>query len=360
MPALLCLACRVIDSGMRVGLFDLLTPDVALHAVEQAYGRVLDGSVQPYPSYVNRVYGVRDDDGHELIAKFYRPRRWSADAILDEHRFLLDCAAAEIPVVPPVAAPDGDTLHTLEVTAESEADGAGTADGAGRANGETFRFALFPKRGGRNFDAETDEQWYRLGALIGRCHAVGSRGTAKHRLVCAPGSLTVPFVDSLLEQNLVVGEARAEFEAICRETLAAIEPLFDGVPLIRIHGDCHRGNILDRPDTGLLLFDLDDMMVGPAVQDLWLLLPGYADESRRELTMLLDGYEQFAPFDHSHLRLIEPLRFMRMIYFLAWRAAQMHDHWFRESFPSWGNEAFWIQETEDLKTQASLIMQTVG
>ncbi len=365
MTALLCRVCRVIDSGMRVGLFDLLTPDVALHAVEQAYERVLDGSVQPYPSYVNRVYGVRDDDGHELIAKFYRPRRWTAEAILDEHRFLRDCAAAEIPVVPPIAAPDGDTLHTLEVTAEEGADGADGADrfyraeGADETDGETFRFALFPKRGGRNFDAETDEQWYRLGALIGRCHAVGAGGAARHRLVCAPGSLTVPFVDDLLAKGLVVGEARAEFETVCRQTLAAFEPLFDGVPLIRIHGDCHRGNILHRPDTGLLLFDFDDMMLGPAVQDIWLLLPGYADDSRRELTMLLDGYEQFAPFDHSHLRLIEPLRFMRMIYFLAWRAAQMHDHWFRESFPNWGNEAFWIKETEDLKTQAAVVMQTV-
>lgn len=333
----------MIDSGMRVGLFDSLTPDVALHAVERAHSLVLDGSVQPYPSYVNRVYGVRDDDGRELIAKFYRPRRWTAEAIAEEHRFLLDCAAAEIPVVPPIAALDGETLHPAEILSEPE------------AGGESFLFALFAKRGGRSFDAETDEQWHRLGSLIGRCHAVGARGSAEHRLVCAPRSLTATFVDDLMNQGLVVGEAREEFEAVCRETLAAVEPLFHDVPFIRIHGDCHRGNILDRPDTGLLLFDFDDMMIGPAVQDLWLLLPGYAHQSRRELTMLLDGYEQFAPFDRCWLDLIEPLRFMRMIYFLAWRAAQKHDYWFRASFPDWGSEAFWIQETEDLKTQAAVI-----
>jgi Ser/Thr protein kinase RdoA (MazF antagonist) len=120
----------------------------------------------------------------------------------------------------------------------------------------------------------------------------------------------------------------------------------------RIHGDCHRGNIIDRTGLGLALIDFDDMMQGPPVQDLWLILPGKASDSRREISTLLGAYEQFAGFDMSSLRLIEPLRFMRMIYFLAWRARQRNDYWFRESFPQWGTEAFWIKETEDLREQA--------
>ena len=332
-------------SAMQTGLFDLLTPDAVIAAVEASAEVVLDGSVQRYPSYVNRVYGLKDDNDTELIAKFYRPGRWSAEALRDEHEFLLDCAAAEIPVVAPIADSGGNTLHTVEV--EDDED-----------HIESFHFALFPKRGGRSFDAETDDQWYRLGSLIGRCHAVGAQRKAEHRLSLSPDRVTAGYVEQLLTARLVVGEATEDFAAICRDTLRRITPRFDGVPLIRIHGDCHRGNILDRPDTGLLLFDFDDMMNGPAVQDLWLLLPDYADQCTRELTMLLDGYEQFAPFDHRTLELIEPLRFMRMIYFLAWRAAQMNDHWFRESHPEWGSEAFWIKETEDLRTQALVIART--
>lgn len=327
---------------MQTGRFDLLTPDAVIPAVEEAAGVQLDGSMQRYPSYVNRVYGLKDEDGAELIAKFYRPARWSAAALLDEHRFLLDLAQADIPVAAPIPDDHEETLHAVEVSDEE-------------GNTEVFHFALFQKRGGRSFDAETDDQWYRLGSLIGRCHAVGIRRTAEHRIRLSPTGVTAGYVKQLLDDGLVIGEATDEFASVCRETIERITPLFDGVPHLRIHGDCHRGNILDRPDTGLVLFDFDDMMNGPAVQDLWLLLPDYADRCTREVTMLLDGYEQFVTFDRRTLSLIEPLRFMRMIYFLAWRAAQLNDHWFRESHPDWGSEAFWIKEVEDLRTQALVI-----
>ncbi|TVR34110.1 MAG: serine/threonine protein kinase [Spirochaetaceae bacterium] len=338
---------------MRVGLFDLLTPDAVITAVERCLDLILDGSVQPYPSYVNRVYGLRDDENRDLIVKFYRPGRWTQAAIAEEHQFLSDCAAAEIPVVTPLCDAQGHTLHTVAV----EDSGDPQQPDAPRRDSQTFFFALFPKRGGRNFDAETDQQWHRLGSLIGRCHAVGLQRRAPHRLICTPRSLTRDFVDHLLSEGVVVPQARDEFQQICGDTLQLIEPRFDDVALIRIHGDCHRGNILDRPDSGLVLFDFDDMMSGPAVQDLWLLLPDYAQHSTRELTLLLDGYQQFTAFDRSTLALIEPLRFMRMIYFLAWRASQMHDHWFRRALPDWGSEAFWIKEIEDLKTQARVIAQ---
>ncbi|MGO9311019.1 MAG: serine/threonine protein kinase [Spirochaetia bacterium] len=326
---------------MVTGSFELLSPDLALRAVEDAHGFELDGTMESYPSYVNRVYGMRARAGERWVAKFYRPGRWTADAILDEHRFLTDCAAAEIPVVAPITGQDGRTLHVLDA----------------RENGahESFFFAVFPRSGGRGFEPESPQALVRLGSLLGRCHAVGARGAAPHRVRCSPVPLTASYVEELLTEGLVHPDCVEEFSATCRETLAAIDPLFRSAPVQRIHGDCHRGNIIDRPGQGLALIDFDDMMSGPPVQDLWLVLPDHADRSTRELSALLEGYERFHAFDRATLGLVEPLRFMRMIYFLAWRARQRNDYWFRDSFPDWGTEAFWIKETEDLKDQAAAV-----
>ena len=332
---------------MVTGSFDLLSPDRALRAVEESHRIELDGTLESYPSYVNRVYGIRGDDGERWVVKFYRPGRWAAEAILDEHAWLSDCAAAEIPVVAPRRAPDGRTLHELVARAD-DADGEKASEGR-------FFFAVFPRSGGRTFEPEAPEDFERLGSLVGRCHAVGARGSAPHRVRCAPVPTTASYVDELLADRLVHPDCVPDFTAACRETLDAISPLFDSAAVQRIHGDCHRGNVIDRPGTGLALIDFDDMMSGPPVQDLWLVLPDHAGESRAELASLLDGYEQFHPFDHATLRLIEPLRFMRMIYFLVWRARQREDYWFRGSFPDWGSEAFWIKETEDLREQASVV-----
>jgi Ser/Thr protein kinase RdoA (MazF antagonist) len=323
------------------GSFELLSPDRALRAVEDAHGFELDGTMESYPSYVNRVYGMRARTGERWVAKFYRPGRWTEEAILDEHRFLTDCAAAEIPVVAPAAGSDGRTLHLLDAR----------EDGAE----ETFRFAVFPRSGGRSFEPETPDALVRLGSLLGRCHAVGARGEAPHRVRCAPVPLTASYIEELLSEKLVHPDCVEEFSAACRETLADIDPLFRDAAVQRIHGDCHRGNVIDRPGEGLALIDFDDMMTGPPVQDLWLMLPDHAERSARELDALLEGYEQFQSFNRSTLRLIEPLRFMRMIYFLAWRARQRNDYWFRGSFPDWGTEAFWIKETEDLRDQAAMV-----
>jgi Ser/Thr protein kinase RdoA (MazF antagonist) len=284
---------------------------------------------------------MRAQTGERWVAKFYRPKRWTAEAILDEHRFLTDCADAEIPVVAPVAGLDGRTLHELETEEEGHQ--------------ESFLFAVFPRSGGRNFEPESPEGLVRLGSLLGRCHAVGARGTAAFRVRCAPTPLTASYVEELISEDLVHPDCLEEFSSTCHRTLEAIDPLFRSAPVQRIHGDCHRGNIIDRPGQGLALIDFDDMMSGPPVQDLWLVLPDHAQRSTRELSFLLEGYEQFQAFDRTTLRLVEPLRFMRMIYFLAWRARQRNDYWFRDSFPEWGSQAFWIKETEDLKDQAAMV-----
>ena len=325
---------------MVTGSFESLSPGAVVRAVEEAYALPLDGTLEAYPSYVNRVYGLRGEDGARYVAKFYRPGRWTRDAVLDEHSFLLDCAEAEVPVIAPLRAADGGTLH--ETT-------------PARSGEQSFQFALFPRTGGRTYEPESGEDLRRLGALLGRCHAVAAGREAPHRALCTPQDLTAGFVEELLADELVHPECRDEFKAVCDTTLQAAAPLFDGLSPRRIHGDCHRGNIIDRAAQGLVLIDFDDMMRGPPVQDIWLVLPGYASESGRELAALLEGYEQFIPFDRETLKLIEPLRFMRMIYFLAWRARQRADYWFRESFPDWGSEAFWVKETEDLRTQAQVI-----
>lgn len=329
--------------GYQLASFDLLTPEAALQAVESAYGLSLDGTVSAYPSYVNRVYGVRTDDGADYVVKFYRPGRWSQEAVIEEHTFLGDCANAEIPVVEPIADADGDTLASLEVSDES--------------NSDEFHFALFPKRGGRNFDAETDEQWFRLGSIVARCHLAAQTREAHHRPICTPTEWTAPFVRELLEEGVVHPELTQELQVLADELLPLIAPYFRAAPFHRIHGDCHRGNLLDRPGEGLLMIDFDDMMVGPAVQDIWLLLPGHAADCRRELTMLLEGYDTFLEFPRKSLALIEPLRFMRMIHFLAWRARQRHDYWFLREFPDWGTKQFWIREMEDLKMQADIVRE---
>lgn len=321
--------------------FDLLTPHAILDAVESAWGLRLDGTLSAYHSYVNRVFAVGTEEGTAYVAKFYRPGRWTEEAILDEHQFVLECAEAELPVAAPLPDPDGATLQSVELEAVGQS--------------EEFFFALYERRGGLAFDAERDEDWLRLGRLVGRMHGVALRSPAPHRLECGPGASSARFLDELEAAGVVHPSCREEFFALARGSLAEVAPRFDGVPLQRIHGDCHRGNILDRPGEGLLLIDFDDMMNGPAVQDLWLLLPDRASASRRELSLVLEGYEEFRPFDRTGLALIEPLRLMRMLYFLAWSARQRDDRRFLEANPGWGTEAFWIREIEDLRDQREAI-----
>lgn len=331
---------------MSAGTFDLLTPHVAVQAIESVIGVHVDGSLASFPSYVNRVYGFAAADGRQYVAKFYRPGRWTYEAIEEEHRLVGECAALDLPVVAPIADDDGDRLHLVGA--------------AGPDREQEFPFSVYPKRNGRTFDADRDEDWLRIGSLVGRLHVAAAHGGAEHRITCTPRSSTSRFLDELDEAELVPPDLDAEFYDLADAAVERIAPLFDGVALQRLHGDCHRGNILDRAEEGLLIIDFDDMMVGPAVQDLWLLLPGRVADSRRELGLLLEGYEEFQPFDRATVALIEPLRLMRMVYYLAWQALQRHDLRFRESFPQWGGRAFWEQEIEDLRTQLGVISDQLG
>ncbi len=355
-----------MDTHEPVADFDFLVPERIFASVERAYGLPLDGTLSPYASYINRVYGVTTDDGERLVVKFYRPGRWSPEAVREEHDFLADCAEDEIPVVAPLRNREGDTISVLSPgrsdhgrSDPTKPDPSGNDRGVENGGHEPgCLFALFPRRAGRNFDAERDEDWLRLGSLAGRVHCAGRRRGAPHRITLRPELVTAEAVSTLLGSGLVHPDLSDEFASVCSEALTLVTPLFEAAPPYhRIHGDCHRGNILDRPGEGLLLMDFDDMANGPAVQDLWLLLPGYAEDCRRELGLLLEGYEQFLPFDRQAFGLIEPLRFMRMIHFLSWSARQRYDAGFASAFPDWGTRPFWIREVEDLRAQVRRIAE---
>jgi len=331
------------------GAFDALSPTLVLEAVETAYGIIPDGSLTPYSSYVNRVYGLGDEDGTEFVVKFYRPGRWTRDAILEEHEFLSDCSKAELPVASPIGDSTGETLSTIEIESDDENEAHTLAS---RPNPAVFHFALFPKRGGRSFDAESESDWIRLGALTGRLHLVGARKTARLRPRIGP---ELAMANLAIVEPLVHPEFRLEFSELCGEILDLVAAPVSALPSQRIHGDLHRGNILERPGEGLVLLDFDDMANGPPIQDLWLLLPGRASECARELSLLVEGYSEFTDLAAGSVAIIEALRFYRMLHFLAWRALQREDLWFKRDYPDWGGRSFWIRELEDFQDQARII-----
>ncbi len=318
---------------MAAGAFTELTPDRILDAVEAATGRRLTAFTHPLNSYINRVYELQAANGERLIAKFYRPGRWQLAALEDEHRFVQECAEAEIPVVQPCSLSNGKTIGV---------------------DGDIY-FAVFPKRRGREFEVTDDDGWLRLGRLLGRLHAVGRRRPAPARLTLHPEISTVADIAKLVSRGCISRRHQPAFKEIAERIVATAAPLFRGVRLQRIHGDCHRQNILERPEEGLMVIDFDDMATAPPVQDLWMLLPDRADRCGREIALILEGYGDFLDFDHATLRLIEPLRAMRMLYYLAWCSTQLDDPLFARRFPDWGTENFWAAEINELRRQLEIM-----
>jgi len=315
--------------------FENLTPDSILTAIERIMGIRLTGLLSPLPSYINRVYEVQAMDGTRLIAKFYRPGRWSREAIADEHRFVFDCREAEVPVVAPLTLGASGTL----------------------ADYEGIPIAMYPKRAGRQLEITDDGDWTRLGALVARMHCAGETRRANARITIDPRLSTMADVGHLCG-GIVPERFREKFRGVVMRIIDAGAPLFEGTERIRVHGDCHRGNILNRLDEGLLLIDFDDMAMGPPVQDLWLLLPERPDKARREIELFLSGYERFRRFDRASLRCIETLRAMRMVYFIAWCGRQKDDFQFQRNFPDWGSDAFWQREINDLTEQMGFVLES--
>lgn len=313
--------------------FTCLTPDIFLPAVEDALDIRLTGLAHPLTSYINRVYELQTVDGKRIIAKFYRPGRWTEAGISQEHRFVQQCAEAEIPVAMPLSMGDGTTLGQVS---------------------DIF-FTTYEKKLGREFEPLTPEDWRRLGRVLGRLHVIGDCEDAPDRVYLHPEYATADAVEELLAGEFVATRHRADFESLTETILDKITPLFEDMEMIRIHGDSHRGNLLERPGEGILVIDFDDMAVGPPVQDLWMLLPAHARDCRREINLILEGYEDFRQFDDRSLVLIEPLRIMRLLYFLAWCSRQVGDTRFERTFPDWGSEPFWRQQIGDLRHQMDVI-----
>lgn len=318
--------------------FDHLSPDFIINSVESCSQKNMTPLINPLPSYINRVYELESEDGERIIAKFYRPGRWNKEALLEEQQFCYDCAEQEIPVVPPWKNKKGEGLFQVSNT----------------------YFALFPKKSGRLFESNSDEDYLRAGALIGRMHLAGKQKKASARITMHPDFSLDNDIIRLENSGHIKGALLLEFISICRNIQKIIQPLFEDCYLQRVHGDCHRGNILQRPGEGLMLIDFDDMATGPPVQDLWMLLPEHLSQCRREMEILIEGYQNFCPFDYSWLKLIEALRAMRIIYFLSWCSIQTTDASFNRNFPNWGSDSFWREEIQDLEKQLSEIKENIN
>jgi Ser/Thr protein kinase RdoA (MazF antagonist) len=304
--------------------FFALTPEKVLAAVE-AGGLATNPVCYPLNSFENRVYEVELVDRTRIVAKFYRPGRWSAEQILEEHQFLADLDAEEIPVATVRPFPDGGTLKEI---------------------GGIF-YSLADRKGGRAPDELSDASARRLGMLVGRLHNVGVRRAAPHRLSLAADTYVREPVAWLRAHGTVPAHLCDRYFGTALTIADLADRMLEGVPVHRIHGDLHLGNVLDR-DGQLRVLDFDDMLTGPAVQDLWLALPGRDRDTLRQRELFIEGYEQFRLFDRSTLRLIEPLRALRVIHYAAWLARRWHDPAFPPAWPHFGTEEYWARETEDL------------
>lgn len=286
----------------------------------------------PLNSFENRVYEVELEDRTRIIAKFYRPGRWSEAQILDEHRFIADLAAEEIPVCPVRKFPDGSTLKRQD----------------------DIYYSLAERRGGRAPDELDDAAVERLGMLVGRMHTVAARRDARHRLRLDADTYIRANLAWLADNGTVPPPVRDRYFAAAEALADRIDRLLAGVPTHRIHGDLHLGNLLYR-DGLLHVLDFDDMALGPAVQDLWLALPGRDAHTRRQREIFIEAYERFRLFDRATLGLIEPLRALRLVHFSTWLARRWHDPIFPATWPQFGEEGYWAQEADELERQLALI-----
>ena len=308
--------------------YSRLTPDLVLDGVAAA-GLRPDGRLLSLNSYENRVYQVWLEDGTVVVAKFYRPGRWSDAQIDEEHAFARELAEREIPIVAPA--------HSLRF-----------AD---------FRIAIYPRRGGRTPELGDDKTLEWIGRFIGRIHAVGATKRFDHREALTPKTFGHEPRAFLLASNFIPADLAAAWKAVTEQALAAIDRSFatvGAIQAIRLHGDCHVGNIL-WTDEGPHFVDLDDARMGPRMQDLWMLLSGDRAAMGRQLHHVLAGYEEFADFDRSELYLLEALRTLRLIHYSAWIARRWDDPAFPAAFPWFNTQRYWQDRILELREQIALM-----
>jgi len=305
-----------------------LDPDTVIHAVEST-GQLSDGRLLALNSYENRVYQVGLEDAEPVIAKFYRPGRWSDEQILEEHEFALQLAMSEIPLIPPMQI-DGATLH----------------------HHDGFRFALFERRGGHAPELGDQNTRLWLGRFMGRIHAVGASQPFTSRPGLTPERFGHESIETIQNGAWLPPHLEAAFSSLAGDLMTGIEAAWErggDFKTIRLHGDCHVGNILWRD--GPFFVDLDDCQTGPAVQDLWMFLSGDAVEMGVQMKDLLDGYREFHHFDMRELQLMEALRTLRMLHHAAWLARRWEDPAFPIAFPWFGEPRYWEDMVLSLREQ---------
>jgi Ser/Thr protein kinase RdoA (MazF antagonist) len=317
-----------------------LDPSMILDAVDST-GLNCTGSLFALNSYENRVYQIGVENSPPVIIKFYRPNRWTDDAILEEHAFSLELKHLEIPIVAPLEF--FETKQTLHHFNE-------------------FRFAAFPRESGRALELDNLDNLEWMGRFIGRLHAVGACHTFKHRLeLNAQTYGAIPY-QFLVTNQFLPAHQLADYAALVDSLLQKINAIWQAVnPIktIRLHGDCHIGNILWN-ETGPQIVDLDDCLSGPAIQDMWMLMSGDNEEQNRDkLNRVLDGYEEFYEFNYREIYLIEPLRTLRMLHYAGWLARRWEDPAFPLSFPWFNTAAYWSELLDDLREQDMLLEQVL-
>jgi len=323
-----------------------LGPQQVLAALD-AVGLHGDGRILQLNSYENRVFQVFLENGRAVVAKFYRPGRWSDAQILEEHAFALELAEAEVPVVPPLVLHDPASTPGLHLQGEPPT----------LATVGTHRYAVAERCAGREPELDEPGAQERIGRFIGRLHAVGRRRPFAHRHRLDLRRDGERAIALLVDGRYVTPAELPAWRVAAAEALALAAAAFDAlapVATLRLHGDCHLGNVLWRRDgehSTPHVVDLDDAMQGPAVQDLWMLVSGDARTMAQQLDRLLAGYEQFSEFDDRERRLIEPLRTLRMLRHSAWLAERWSDPTFPLNFPFFGSAAYWSQQTAQLREQ---------
>jgi Ser/Thr protein kinase RdoA (MazF antagonist) len=337
---------RTVNPTPDLG-YSHLTP-AGILGLLAAVGLHGDGRILQLNSYENRVYQVYLEDGSAVVAKFYRPGRWSDAQILEEHAFSLELVAAEIPVVAPCALARDDPCATLVGDPPTLAHGS--------IDGSDYRFAVTPCRSGRAPELDDPETLRWIGRFLGRLHVVGARRAFVHRVTLDVATFGDAARQAILASDRLPADLRSAWAATCDAALDAVRECLARGPksILRLHGDCHRGNLLWSQD-GPHFVDLDDSCNGPAIQDLWMLLAGDRATMRGQLAELVVGYEAFRHFDWREASLIEPLRTLRMIHHSAWIAKRWHDPAFPLAFPWFGSPSYWSQQIADLRDQLDLM-----
>ena len=313
--------------------FATLSPDWILSAVEST-GRICDGRMLALNSYENRVYQVGIEDSEPVVVKFYRPQRWSREQILEEHAFVHELELHELPVVAPVTDAEGRTLYEFE----------------------GFLFAVFPRRGGRSPDLNLDTLQI-IGRTLGKLHSIGATARFKHRTQLSVSTFVEASSSYLLEHDFIPAELRNAYSTLAQDLIRRVQQIFSerkSTTTLRIHGDCHPGNILWREDIPHLV-DFDDAMTGPAVQDMWMLLSGPRELQLAQLSELIDGYNTFYEFNPAELGLIEALRTMRLMHYSAWLARRWDDPAFPRSFPWFNTPRYWSGHILELREQMAAL-----